>query len=525
MKAARALAAGLAGACLTVGLAAAPLSAKERRGKALYLRGASSEDVDAKAWLRGPDLEVPAAITPCANCHGRDGRGRTESLVKAPDVTWAALTRRASHAHAGGRTHGPHSVLTIGSAIARGVDPDGQGLDPSMPVYRFSPAALDALVAYLQRLGSERDPGLEERRVVIGTVAPAGLAGAREAQAVWRAFFDDVNAAGGVHGRRLELRVAESDARAGDAGVLAATRGLLGDDGVFALLGVVVSQPADDLAALLGEHEAPLVAPVTLFPRQRQPPERQTFYVTPGVAEQGRALLQVLRRQPGHERARVALLWPDEPGQAGAADELAAACERLGLTVSLRRALSRETYGVPETVAAVRAAAPDALLLLCARGEERALLAALATASLRPQVLLPAYVGGAAVLALPDAFHGRVFVGLSVPPLDPARLTDGQALRLFAPASGAAPLRPSPTALSAFRAARLLVEALRAAGRDVTRDGLTTALEGLYDFDLGVGPRVTFGPNRRAGAPGAHVVTVDLKRRAFAPAADWTSAD
>ncbi len=505
--------------------AAAPLTAKERRGKDLYLRGASGEDAGAKAWLRGPDLEVPAAVMPCSNCHGRDGRGRTEGIVAAPDVTWAQLTRRASHTHAGGRTHGPHSVLTIGSAIARGVDPDGQGLDASMPVYRFSPAALDALLAYLQRLGDERDPGLAPQRIVIGTVAPAGHPGAREAQAVWRAFFDDVNAAGGVHGRRLELRVAEAAPREGAAGIATAARGLLGDDGAFALLGVFVAEPADDLAALVAEHEAPLVAPLTPFPRRRTPLERQVFYVAPGVADQGRALLLALRRQPAQAHARIALLWPAEPGYASAAEELAQACERLGLPLALRRGVSREAVGGAETLAAVRAAQSEAVLLLGARGEEVALLGAADAAGFRPQVLLPAYAGGAAVLELPVGFHGRVLVGLALPPVSVARVTDAQARRLFAPAAAAPSLRPSPTALFAFRAARLLVEALRAAGRDVTRDGLTTALEGLYDFDLGVGPHVSFGPNRRDGSPGAHVVTLDLKRRVFTPLAEWTAAE
>lgn len=497
---------------------AAPLTPQERRGKALYLRGASEHDEGALAYLRGADMEVPAAVMPCANCHGRDGRGKVEGSVNAPDITWAQLTRRAAHAHAGGRTHRRHGVLTLGSAIARGVDPDGHGLDAAMPVYRFSPAGLDALVAYLQRLGGERDPGIEAGRLVVGTVAPAGLAAAREAQAVWRELFDDVNASGGIHGRRLELRVAE--AAPGASGVAASVKTLLGDDGVFALLGVFVAEPSDDLAALLGEHEAPLIGPFTPHPRRRRPPERETFYLAAGLVDQGHALLKTLRaRAPA--AARLALLWPDEPGGAAAAEELAAEAGRLGLGVVVKGGRARVSLASAATLAELRAASADVLLLPGWRGEERALLEAADAAGFRPHVLLPGYAGGAAALDLPAAFDQRVLLGLGLPPFDPARTADELARRLFAGSAR----RPSPTALLAFRAGRLLVEGLRRAGRDVNRDAFMTALEGLYDFDLGVGPRVSFGPNRRSGAPGAHVVALDLKQRRFVPLGEWTGAD
>jgi ABC-type branched-subunit amino acid transport system substrate-binding protein len=521
---ARRVAAGLVLGLLGLAVApawTAPLTPQERRGKALYLRGASAQDPDVKAYLRGADLEVPAAVMPCANCHGRDGKGRTEGGVAAPDITWSQLTRPAAHRHADGRTHAPHSRLTLGSTVTRGVDPGGHGLDSSMPLYRFSPEALEALVAYLRRLGSERDPGLGPQRLLIGSVAPAGSPAAREAQALWRAYFDDVNAAGGIHGRRLELRLAEAAPGSGAAGVEAALRTLLGDEGVFALLGVVLPDAGDGVAALLAEHEAPLIGPFTLVPRQRQPPERETFHVAPGLVEQAHALLKSLDALPGGKSARLALLWPDEPGPTAAAEQLARELGRTGRAPVLTRGLARAALAAPETLQALRAAQADTLLLPSLRGEEGALLKAADDLGIHPQVLLPGYAGGAAVLDLPAAFDGRVRIGLALPPWDPARARDESVRRVLL----AGGRRPGPGVLVAFRGARLLVEALRRAGRDVSRDALVTTLEGFYDFDLGVGPRVTFGPNRRLGVAGAHVLAPDLRRRAFVPVAEWTPAE
>ena len=40
-------------------------------------------------------------------------------------------------------------------------------------------------------------------------------------------------------------------------------------------------------------------------------------------------------------------------------------------------------------------------------------------------------------------------------------------------------------------------------------------LEGLHDFDTGLTPRLSFGPGRRLGLNGAHIVTVDLPDQRF----------
>jgi len=78
---------------------------------------------------------------------------------------------------------------------------------------------------------------------------------------------------------------------------------------------------------------------------------------------------------------------------------------------------------------------------------------------------------------------------------------------------------------SALAAARILVYALELCGKDLSRERLVTALEGLYEYDTGLMPKITFGPNRRIGALGAYVVTIDPEKKLFPATAEWIAVD
>jgi hypothetical protein len=67
----------------------------------------------------------------------------------------------------------------------------------------------------------------------------------------------------------------------------------------------------------------------------------------------------------------------------------------------------------------------------------------------------------------------------------------------------------------------LLVEGLRRAGRELSRVALVDALEALYGYETGVTPPLSYGPNRRIGARGAHVVAVDLIKKSYEPVGGW----
>jgi hypothetical protein len=79
--------------------------------------------------------------------------------------------------------------------------------------------------------------------------------------------------------------------------------------------------------------------------------------------------------------------------------------------------------------------------------------------------------------------------------------------------------------VSAFTAAKVLVAGLENAGRRLNREELVLGLEGLDEFHPGLAPPLSYGPFRRTGSLGAHIVRVDLVGDRFDPATGWIALD
>ena len=76
--------------------------------------------------------------------------------------------------------------------------------------------------------------------------------------------------------------------------------------------------------------------------------------------------------------------------------------------------------------------------------------------------------------------------------------------------------------LEGYINAKVIVEALRRAGPNPTRPGYRQALESLRNFDLGIGAPLTFGAERHQGLDGVYFTRVDGDH--WVPIADWSAA-
>jgi ABC-type branched-subunit amino acid transport system substrate-binding protein len=159
-------------------------------------------------------------------------------------------------------------------------------------------------------------------------------------------------------------------------------------------------------------------------------------------------------------------------------------------------------------------------VFLAGGGEDaRAFLLAAEKANWTPALYLPGALSGKDILDAPPIFKGKIFLSFPSVPSDikPAALEN---LRSLA-AKYKLPQKHVSAQISAYVSAQLLVEGLKRAGRDLSREKLIGALEALYEYDTGLTPPLTYGPNRRVGAAGAYIVMVETEKKQFVPASGW----
>ncbi|HSW27512.1 MAG TPA: ABC transporter substrate-binding protein, partial [Burkholderiaceae bacterium] len=152
-----------------------------------------------------------------------------------------------------------------------------------------------------------------------------------------RACFDQTNAAGGVHGRKIVLRTLDDNNSSAQAEANA--RKLVNEQGAFVLFGSIEGGPSTAVMKAAVELNVPFFGPMAGSPGLRRPYQPMVFPVRAEHREEFRALLRY-----GHERGmtRVAFLHSDsEVGQAHLANVQLIAKE-LGIEVVAAVAIKSE---------------------------------------------------------------------------------------------------------------------------------------------------------------------------------------
>jgi ABC-type branched-subunit amino acid transport system substrate-binding protein len=475
----------LAAAVALLALAAAAASAAdlltpaEKRGREIYLHGRSAAGPITAFFGADDGGMIDASVVPCASCHGADGRGVPEGTVAPSDVRWSVLSKPFIGAD-GGRHRPRYDGGLMIRAVRDAIDAAGTPLFAVMPRYRIDDRDLDDLVAYLRRLGDEPQPGLDDATIVIGTVVP--LSGPRApageaARGVISGYFDDINAAGGLFGRRLKLEAIEA---------ATAAKKIAGGQ-FFGVVGV--SSDDSSLDEVVSAERIPLVTPFVTAVESRS--AVSSFFIFPDLESQAIALIDFMAERAGKGPLRVAIVHDGGKLADAAAAAAAQHCNSIGWTVGKRDAeilLAVGDVDVPAVAATIKA----------------------------PRILI---AGASVTQSLFDLRGRTVFVAAPTLPGDISEEGRDE-IESFATRHHLSQGQRG-TEIAAYAAVKVFVEAVRRGGRDVTREKVIASLEHLYGFATGVTPAITYGPNRHIGSVGAYVVGIDFERRTFAPASRW----
>jgi ABC-type branched-subunit amino acid transport system substrate-binding protein len=497
------------------------LSPQEKRGKQIYLKG-ESEGGEIKAILGSGGLELSAAAFPCANCHGLRGEGSSEGGLQPPQITWSALT--SPHRSALSRQdRGLYNETTLARAISSGTNPNGGRLHPGMPLYKMTGEQMADLLAYLKRIGegSDIDPGLNEDTIKVGAAlpmtGPLAMIGGDVKQAL-EAYFKEVNRQGGIYGRKFELTVADS--RGDAAGTAEATRRLVEQSGVFALVGSFEPSGSEATNEFLKRKEVPLIGPVTLSPRMPAVPNPYVFYLLPSFADQSRSLVDFIATgasQPaGRPASHLAVVYANNDLAQDALSGVKSEAKIHSMEIVAEHSYNAGRLSPGQVVSSLVAKNPDYVFFFGSGDEFTAFANEMDRVKLEAGLLGSVVMIGRAALSLPPAVAARTHLSY------PASLPDRDDFAEFISVMKGSGVAPRNTGFQAvaYAAAKIFVEAAKSSSKQLNRPEIIRALEQMRNYVTGVIAPVTFGPNRRIGANGSYIVKIDLGRKQYVPVSD-----
>jgi ABC-type branched-subunit amino acid transport system substrate-binding protein len=357
-------------------------------------------------------------------------------------------------------------------------------------------------------------PGVTPTKLTIGATAPLTgplATGTSEIVAATSAYFDYVNAKGGVLGRRIYFQV--SDDMGDPARALELTKELVTRDRIFADVGPTGPDSLPGVAAVLNTARVPAVFMGSGCSCWNSPSLPQTFGWQPPSVDEGKILGQYVEQHDTGQPIGY-ISGADQPGR----DGLRGLTGRVPATsVVVHGTTPNDQYAsVPELTAAVRsleAAGVRVVVLQTSPSATARLIAGSAALGYHPQWVLFSGAGDPALLrslmppdsAAPQVIDGVVAAGFLPPATDSSDAWVSAFRSILAGQDpGAAWDGASEYGMAL---AYTFVQVLQSAGRNLTRAGLVRAIEhqGSGLAGPGVVP-LSYSATDHFGYQGAQVV-------------------
>ncbi len=349
------------------------------------------------------------------------------------------------------------------------------------------------------------DPGVFDDKIVFGQSAafkgPAAVLGLGMREGILAAF-NEANAAGGVHGRKLEL-VSYNDGYEPEKAI-ANTERLIGDDKVFALIGEVGTPTSKAVQPITTEQSVPFLGPFTGAAFLRDPSLRNVINVRASYDQETEAWIERLTGDLG--LSRIAILYQDDSfGRAGLKG-VTKALEKRGLNPVAEGTYMRGTTAVKRALLAIRKGSPQAVVMVGAYKPCAEFIKLAHTIKLDTIFVNISFVGSKA-LAEELGQDGKGVVVTQVVPLPddvdiPLVARYQRAMKATNPYA-----KFGFVSLEGYIVGRLTVEALNRLGNPVTRAGLLSTIRDVGVFDLD-GVTLSYGPDDNQGMDRVFVTVI-----------------
>ena len=364
-------------------------------------------------------------------------------------------------------------------------------------------------------------PGVTDNEILIGSCSalegPSHFLGTETVTGA-KAYFDMINEAGGVHGRKLRL-VSYDDSY--DPAKTEACFNRLLEQKVFALGFFVGTPTAVKYIPMAESNKIPMVGLFTGAQTLYVPLRHWVVNVRASYFDETREQIDGMWGALGYKK--IGVIYPEDAFGAAVLEGVQAALKAHGAEPIALGTYQRQTAQVGGAIDAVKAANPEAVVVVGPANTVAPILKQSHAKGWKPLFLTVSFVGTDALIteAGPDA-DGMVITQV-VPPY---YLTEMKTVALYRrtltkyfPSA-----QPNFVSLEGFVDAMVLVEGLKKAGKDLTREGLIRGIESIHDLDLGLGPQLKLNYSAKEHKGFDHVLPTVVRGGRAVPFTDWSTA-
>jgi branched-chain amino acid transport system substrate-binding protein len=365
---------------------------------------------------------------------------------------------------------------------------------------RTSPLkALPVVIAALLATGVSAfaEDGVSADKVVFGQATalegPASALG-QGMKLGLEAAFTEINKAGGVKGRKLELKSVDDGYEPSKS--IEVVKKLLEEDKVFALAGAVGTPTAAATQPIATAAGAPFIGAFTGAEFLREPYKPLVMNIRASYFQETEAMVEHLTKDIG--ASKIAIMYQDDAfGQAGLAG-VKKALDKRQMQLAGEGTFERNTLAVKAALLAIKKAQPDAVIMISPYKPAAEFIKLARQIKLDATFVNISFVGSNALAKeLGPAGAGVVITQVVPFPNDASIPVVGRyqaALKASAPDA-----QPGFVSLEGYLVGRAIIAALEKVSGDLTRQAVVEAVQKAGTIDLG-GFKLAYSPSSNRGS-------------------------
>jgi branched-chain amino acid transport system substrate-binding protein len=344
-------------------------------------------------------------------------------------------------------------------------------------------------------------PGVTDTEVVVGSWGPQdGPAGAYGViDRTIDSYFKKVSEEGGINGRKVRF-IFENDSYQ-PAKTVAAVKKLVEEDKVFALVGGLGTPNNLAVMDYLVQNNVPHVAPATGTTVLAVPLKKNVYAIQLNYTTEATLLTQYALDQLSAKKFAV-FYQNDAFGKEGL-DAVQATLKQRGLADAA--AVSYETADTNYSAQALKlqTSGADTVILYAVPKPGGSIVAEMGKIGFKPKLLSSNVINDPAIFQLAGQAIDGMLIGAWLPAFDDVsnpKIVEYQAfMAKYAPKE-----QIGGFSLTGYTYAQVMVEALKRAGKELTREGFMRSLDQMQDFTGSPLPSLSYSPTDHAGVKAAY---------------------